>query len=197
MARMGVDPQSLPGAVAFKADLAIGMTCLTGLNIPQRLSPVFCRPLMPGQHSPWMAGLTLGTVKLRMARPPRPDVGKPLAVGPNPQVRGAKPGMTPRAKLRLVTTRAGLRIVQRPDRMNLPKIRPVAPGLVVAPVCREMKIRADPPTEMAVLTEGLIMTVNAVVGMFLSGYPMLGIPEAEMIGCHPLALVTLIAFPDG
>jgi hypothetical protein len=52
--------------------------------------------------------------------------------------------------------------------MDLPKIRPVAPGLVVASVGGEMEIGANPPAKMAVLTKGLVMTVNAVVGILLS-----------------------------
>ncbi len=131
-----------------------------------------------------------------MTLPPGPDIGKPLAVGPYPQVRGAEPGMTPRTELRLMTPRAGLRIVQRPDRMNLPKIRPVAAGLVVTPVRGEVEIGADPPAKMAVLAKGLIMTINAVAGILLGRYPMLGIPKTQMIGYHPLALVALIALFD-
>lgn len=73
----------------------------------------------------------------------------------------------------------------------------MAPGLVVPPECREMKIGANPATEMAILAKGLIMTIDAVVGILLGRYPMLGIPEAKMIGCHPLALVALVAFLDG
>jgi hypothetical protein len=80
--------------------------------------------------------------------------------------------------------------------MNLPKIRPVAPGLVVAPECGKMEIGADPPAKMAILTKGLIMTGNAVVGILLGRYPMLGIPETQMIGCHPLAPVALVALLD-
>jgi hypothetical protein len=57
-----------------------------------------------------------------------------------------------------------------------------------------MEIGADPSPKMAVLARGLVMTVNAVVGLLLRRYPMLGIPETEMSGCHPLALVALIAF---
>ncbi|NIS60989.1 MAG: hypothetical protein GTO13_09895 [Proteobacteria bacterium] len=143
-----------------------------------------------------MAGLTLGTVKLGMTLSPSLDVGKPLAVGAYPQVRGAEAGMTPRTELRLVTPRAGLGVVQRPNRVDLPKIRPVAAGLVVAPVRGKVEIGADPPAKMAVLAKGLIMTVNAVVGIFLGRYPMLGIPKTEMIGCHPLAPVALIALLD-
>jgi len=144
-----------------------------------------------------MAGLALGAVELGMTYPPDPDVGKPLAVGADPQLRGSETGVATRTELRLMTPRAGPGIVQRLDRMDLPKIRPMAPRLVVAPVGGEVKIGTDPPTEMTVLTKGLIMTVNAVVGILLGGYPMLGIPEAEMSWCHPLSLVTLIAFLDG
>ena len=196
---MGIDSQSLPRAVAFQTDLAIGMACLARLKVPQRLPPVLCRPLMLWQHPPGMAGLTLRTVKLRMTRPCPTDlyVGKPLAVRANPQFLWSKTGMATGTELRLMTPRAGPGIVQRPDRMDLPEIRPMAPGLVVAPVYGEMKIGADPPTEMAVLTEGLFMTVNAVVGILLGGYPMLVIPEAEVIWWHPFALVALVAFLDG
>jgi hypothetical protein len=80
--------------------------------------------------------------------------------------------------------------------MDFPKIRPVAPWLVVTPVCREMEIRANPSAKMAVLAGGLIMAINAVVGILLSGYSMLGVPEAQMRRCHPLAFVALVTFLD-
>jgi hypothetical protein len=81
--------------------------------------------------------------------------------------------------------------------MDLPKVRPVAPGLVIASVRGEMQVRADASAKMAVLTKGLVVAVNAVIGMLLGGYPVLGIPETEMIGRHALALVALIALLNG
>jgi hypothetical protein len=131
-----------------------------------------------------------------MTLPPDLDIGKPLAVGQDPQVRRSKTGMALRTELRLMTTRTGLRIVQRPDRVNLPKIRPVAAGLVVASVRGKVEIGADPPAKMAVLAKGLVMTINAIVGILLGWYSMLGIPETEVIGCHPLASMALIALLD-
>jgi hypothetical protein len=49
---------------------------------------------------------------------------------------------------------------------------------------------------MAILAEGLIMAVNAVVRIPLSRYPMLGIPETQMIRGRSLALMALVAFLD-
>jgi hypothetical protein len=193
---MGIDSQPLPGTVTFQTGLAIVMAGLTRLKVPQRLSPMLCRPEVPGQHPTWMAGLALGPVKLGVTRPCLAYlyVGEPLAVGPNLQIRGSETGMAIGTELWFMAPRAGLGIVQRYDGVDLSIIRPVTPGLVVASECGEMEIGVDPPTKMAVLAEGLVMAVNAVVGVLLGGYPMLGIPETQMRGGHPFRLVTLVAF---
>jgi len=195
---MGIDSQPLPGTVTFQTGLAIVMAGLTRLKVPQRLSPMLCRPEVPGQHPTWMAGLALGPVKLGVTRPCLAYlyVGEPLAVGPNLQIRGSETGMAIGTELWFMAPRAGLGIVQRYDGVDLSEIGPVTPGLVITSECGEMQIRANAAAKMAVLAEGLVMAVNAVVGVLLSGYAMLGIPKAEMGGGHPFGLVALVALLD-
>ena len=112
-----------------------------------------------------MAGLALIGGKRGMggAARTRGKIGPAFPVRLDPQVLAAELRMALIAEPCVMTARAGLWIVQRLDRMNLPEIGPVASGLIVGPVVRHIQLCVYAAALMTVKTELLTVAVGAVL----------------------------------
>ncbi len=165
VARMRVGPAA---AVTLDADIPVGMTGLTRLQVAPRLNGMFA---------------IVEAICL--------TVGTQWPMGLDPQIASRKFGMTLGAVLRVVASPAALRIVGGLDWMDVDPIAAMAFRLIVAAKVLHRQVVSRAPAGMAVEAELLFVTLAAVLDCLARQCPVASHPVAVVVRSDTFRLVAL------
>lgn len=182
--------------MAFDADVALAVACLTGAQIAPRLDGMIPRPPVTREQTAGMACPALGLRKTGMVGTDagKRDVPELPPVGLKLQVVALELGMAGGAVFRIMAAVAALGTAFGLQRMDLQKIVSMTFRNVIPPVIARRQRGVNPAALVAIEAKGLLVAVDAIASPAHCRQAVGLRPGGIMVGSNSLSLMTIIAF---